>query len=64
MRKKEDLSDFERDVVVGSGRAGLSISKPSIGFRKNKIKYPVRGSGLYKTALLMSEWLEMIERQR
>ncbi len=26
MGKKEDLSDFERGMVVGAGRAGLSIS--------------------------------------
>lgn len=27
MRKKADLSDFERSMVVGARRAGLSISK-------------------------------------
>ncbi len=27
MGKKEDLSDFERGMVVGARRAGLSIKK-------------------------------------
>ncbi len=34
MGKKEDLSDFERGMVVGARRAGLSISKTAdlLGF--------------------------------
>ncbi len=69
-----DLSDFERDMVVG----GLSISKTAdlLGFSrttisKEKRKYPVSGSCVDENALLMSEvrgewtdWLEMIERQQ
>ncbi len=30
MGKKGDLSDFERGMVVGARRAGLSISKTAI----------------------------------
>ncbi len=39
MRKKGDLRDFERGMVVGAGRAGLSISKPSdlLGFSHTTI---------------------------
>ncbi len=68
MGKKGDLSDFERGMVVGSRRAGLSISKsadllgfhaqPSLGFTENgpkKRKYPVSGSCVDENALLMSE---------
>ncbi len=41
MGKKGDLSDFERGMVVGAGRAGLSISKTAdllgfwLSFNKN-----------------------------
>ncbi len=68
MGKKGDLSDFERGMVVGVRRAGLSISQtadlldfhaqPSLGFTKNglnKRKYPVSGSCVDENALLMSE---------
>ena len=74
MRKKGDLSDFECGMVVGARRAGLSISKTSLGFTENgpkKRKYPVSGSCVDENALLMSEvrgewadWLEMTERQQ
>lgn len=31
-RKKCDLSDFERDMIVGGRRAGLIISAAMLGF--------------------------------
>uniref|UniRef100_A0A9J8ANG6 Transposase IS30-like HTH domain-containing protein n=1 Tax=Cyprinus carpio carpio TaxID=630221 RepID=A0A9J8ANG6_CYPCA len=39
MRKKGDLSDFERGMVVGARRAGLSISKTAelLGFSRTTI---------------------------
>ncbi len=39
MGKKGDLSDFERGVVVGARRAGLSISKTAdlLGFSRTTI---------------------------
>ncbi len=39
MGKKEDLSDFERGMVVGDRRAGLSISKTAdlLGFSRTTI---------------------------
>ncbi len=39
MGKKEDLSDFERVMVVGARRAGLSISKTAdlLGFSRRAI---------------------------
>ncbi len=68
MGKKGDLSDFERGMVVGARRAGLSISKTAdlLGFSRTTIsrvtengpknrKYPVSGSCVDENALLMSE---------
>ncbi len=39
MGRKEDLSDFERGIVVGLRRAGLSISKTAdlLGFSHSTI---------------------------
>ncbi len=39
MEKKGDLSDFERGMVVGARRAGLSISKTAdlLGFSQTTI---------------------------
>ncbi len=39
MGRKGDLSDFERGVIVGSRRAGLSISKTAdlLGFSRTTI---------------------------
>ncbi len=39
MGKKGDLSDFERGMVVGARRAGLSISKTAdlLGFSRTNI---------------------------
>ncbi len=61
MGKKGDLSDFERGMVVGAWRAGLSISKNAdlLGFSTEnglkKRKYPASGSCVDENALLMSE---------
>ncbi len=65
------FSDFERGMVVGARRAGLSISKTAdlLGFSRTTIsmfteftekgqkkrKYPVSGNCLDENALLMSE---------
>ena len=75
MGKKGDLTDFERGMVVGARRAGLSISntadvlgQPSRGLTENgpkKRKYPVSGSCVDENALLISEvrgeWAEWFE---
>jgi len=37
MGKKGDLSDFERGMVVGARRAGLSISQSAQGFSHTTI---------------------------
>jgi hypothetical protein len=70
MGKKDDLSDFERCVVVGARRAGLSISEMAdpLGFsratisrvyrewsEKEEIGYQVSGSSVGENALLMPE---------
>ncbi len=67
-RVKGDLSDFERGMVVGARRTGLSISKTAdlLGFSHTTIsrftengpkkrKYQVSGSCVDENALLMSE---------
>ncbi len=68
MGKKGDLRDFERGMVVGVRRTGLSISKTAdlLGFSRTTIsrftengpkkrKYPASGSCVEENALLMSE---------
>ncbi len=68
MGKKGDLSDFEREMVVGARRLVCVFKKlliywdfyaqPSLGFIENgpkKRKYPVSGSCVGENALLMSE---------
>ncbi len=68
MGKKGDLSYFERGMVVGVRRAGLSILKTAdlLGFSSTTIsrftengtkkrKYPVSGSCVDENALLISD---------
>ncbi len=46
MGKEEDLSDFERGMVVGNRRTGLSISKTTdlLGFSRTTIlRFKVQG---------------------
>ncbi len=51
MGKKGDLSDFERGMVVGARRAGLSISKTAdlLGFSQTTI------FRIYRTSLGFTE---------
>jgi len=66
--RKGDLSNFERGMVVGARRAGLSISQSAqllgfprttwdfLGFTKNGVKrekHPVFSSPVGENALLM-----------
>jgi len=80
MGKKGDFSDFERGLVVGERRVGLSISETAdlLGFSHTTIstedspkKYPLSGSSKGEKALLMPEvrgewpdWFKLIERQQ
>ncbi len=77
MGKKEDLSDFERGMVVGARRAGLSISETAdlLGFSRSTISKVYREWSekekisserqLCGNALLMSEvrgeWADWLE---
>ncbi len=77
MGKKGDLSDFERGMVVGARRAGLSISYTAdlLGFSLTTIfrftenglkkrKYPVSGSCVDENALkseVRGEWADWLE---
>ncbi len=72
MGKKEDLSDFERGMVVGVFQKLLIYwdlcAQPSLGFTENG---PKKRNCVDENALLRSElrgewadWLEMIEMQQ
>ncbi len=73
MGMKGDLSDFERGMVVGTKRAGLSISKTeyfhaqlSLGFTE-KISSERQLCGrkcLVDVSGEWADWLEMIERHQ
>ncbi len=56
MGKKGDLSDFERGVVVGARRAGLSISQTAdlLGFSRTTISRVYRE--LSEKEKISSEW--------
>ncbi len=62
MGKKGDLSDFERGMVVGARRAGLSISKTAdlLGFSQTTI-FRVYREGSEKEKI-SSEW-QLCERK-
>ncbi len=75
MGKKGDLSDFERGMVVGAWRDGLSFQKlliywdfhtqPSLGFTENgqkKRKYPVSGSCVDENALYRGRGQRRMDR--
>ncbi len=56
MGEKKDLSDFERGMVVGARRAGLSISKTAdlLGFSRVTISRVYRE--LAEKEKISSEW--------
>ncbi len=56
MKKKGDLSDFERGTVVGARRAGLSISKTTdlLGFSQTTISRVYREWS--EKEKILSEW--------
>ncbi len=79
MGKKGDLSDFERGMVVGARRAGLSISKTAdlLGFSRTTISRVSREKEKISSEQQLcgrkclvdvrgewADWLEMIERQQ
>ncbi len=70
MGKKEDLSDFERGMVVGARWTGLSFSKTAdlLGFSRTAISRVSSERQFCGRKCLVdvrgewADWLEMIER--
>ncbi len=64
MGKKEDLSDFERGMVVGARRAGLSISQTAdlLGFSHTTISRVYRECNLQQLCdAIVSIWTKISE---